>query len=290
LGCGYPENASTIASDVDLVFNGVHLISILGFLGLMGVMTYFVFRYHKKVYKEKSAYIPHNALAELLWTVIPTFIFVGIAIWGWYVYKKQMDFPQNAEVIKVVGKQWDWEYKYKTKDDLEFSTTRVMYVPVNTPVIVELTSVDVLHSFFIPSFRVKKDAVPGIRTRLWFEATKTGDFQIFCTEFCGTSHSRMDGIVRVVHPERYQEWLAREGKEANISDPVALGERHFNAKGCTSCHSIDGSKLIGPSLLGLWNKDSESLRMVQEQLPTQNILENQFYILIKRLLKVIQLR
>jgi cytochrome c oxidase subunit 2 len=256
LGMWNPEAASTYASDVDTVFNGVFVISIVSFMGLMGVMTYFIFRYHKKVYKEKAAYIPHNTLAEALWTIIPTFIFVGIAVWGWVVYDTQVSVPDNAMKMKIVGKQWDWEYKY-AHNGLNFSTTGIMYVPVNTPVEVELTSVDVIHSFFIPSFRIKQDAVPGIRTRMWFEATKKGDFQVFCTEYCGTSHSRMGGTVRVVSKERFNQWISREAEEANISDPVALGERHFNAKGCTSCHAIDGSRLIGPPLNGLWGKNRE---------------------------------
>jgi cytochrome c oxidase subunit 2 len=251
-----PEQASTYAGDVDLVFNFILVISILGFVGLMGVMTYFVIRYHKNVTDEKSAYIPHNSLAEALWTIIPTIIFVGIAIWGWYVYKVQVAMPEDARVIKVVGKQWDWEFKY-SHQDLNFSTTGIMMVPVNEKIVLEMTSVDVIHSFFVPSFRMKKDVVPGIITRAWFEATKEGDYHIFCTEYCGTAHSKMLATVRVVSKERFQKWLEREANEANISDPVALGERLYNAKGCTSCHNIDGTKLIGPPLNVVWGEKRE---------------------------------
>ena len=202
-GFTLPEQAAKNAHLVDDLYNVVMLLSVLGFLGLMGAMTFFIIRYHKSHNKEKSAYIPHNALAETIWTVIPTIIFVGIAIWGLFAYFEMNTVPKNAYKINVTGKQWLWEFTY-TKDNLQFDTTDVMYVPVNTPVVLEMTATDVLHSFYIPSFRIKRDTVPGMVTRINFTATKKGDFRIFCAEFCGTSHSRMRGIVRVVSKERFE--------------------------------------------------------------------------------------
>ncbi len=247
-----PEQAAQNVHLVDDLYNVVMLLSFLGFFGLMGVMTFFIVRYHR-TQNEKSAYIPHNALAETIWTVVPTIIFVGISIWGLFAYFDMEKVPSNAYKINVTGKQWLWEFTYK-KDNLEFTTTEVMYVPVNKPVVLEMTATDVLHSFYVPSFRVKRDTVPGMITRVNFTATKKGDFKIYCTEFCGTSHSRMRGIVRVVSEERFNKWINREVKEANISDPIELGSRLF-IRNCATCHNIDSSKKIGPGLAGLFGSE-----------------------------------
>lgn len=247
-GFTLPEQAATSAYLVDDLYNVVMLLSIVGFFGLMGVMTFFIVRYHRSQ-NEKSAYIPHNALAETIWTVIPTIIFVGIGIWGVIAFLQMEKIPDNAYKINVTGKQWLWEFTYK-KDNLEVVTTDVMYVPVNTPVVLDMTATDVLHSFYVPSFRIKRDTVPGLITKVNFTATRKGDFKIYCTEFCGTSHSRMRGIVRVVSQKRFDKWLNREIKEANISDPVELGSRLF-VRNCATCHNVDSSTKIGPGLAGL---------------------------------------
>lgn len=253
-GFSLPEQASTQAYLVDDIYNVVMLLSIVGFFGLMGAMTYFIVRYHRTS-SEKSAYIPHNALAETLWTVIPTIIFLGIGFWGLWAYY-QMDTPvANAMKINVTGKQWMWEFTYK-KGDKEVDVADVMYIPVNTPIELSMTSVDVLHSFYVPSFRVKRDTVPGMKTRTSFTATKKGDFRIYCAEFCGTSHSRMRGLVRVVSKERFDRWLNREIKEANITDPIELGSRIYS-RNCATCHSLSEKVIIGPGFEGLWGSKRE---------------------------------
>lgn len=254
-GFTLPEQASTTAHLVDDLYSIVMILSIVGFVGLMAAMTFFVVRYHRSN-NEKSAYIPHNTLAETIWTVIPTIIFVGIGIWGLIAYYKMNEIPDDAYKVKVTGKQWMWEFTYN-RDGKEASVSDVMYIPVNTPILLDMTSVDVLHSFYVPSFRVKRDTVPGMRTKITFTATKEGDYQIYCAEFCGTSHSRMRGTVRVVSQERFNKWLNYEIKEANISDPVELGARQFARKGCASCHSIDGSTIVGPTLKGIWGRTSK---------------------------------
>ncbi|MCT4641094.1 MAG: cytochrome c oxidase subunit II [Bacteriovoracaceae bacterium] len=255
LGFMMPDRAAVNAHLVDDLYYFVFILSIVGLVGLMGVMVFFIVRYHRSQ-NDKSAYIPHNALAETIWTVVPTIIFVGIAVWGLIAFYEAEKKDPNALEIKVTGKQWMWEFGYK-KGNLEANITDVMYVPINTPVHLDMTSTDVLHSFFVPSFRIKRDTVPGMRTKLNFTATKLGDFQIFCAEFCGTAHSKMRGIVRVVSKKRFQRWLNREIKEANISDPVELGSRLFARKGCTSCHSVESNTIIGPGLKGLWGAKRE---------------------------------
>lgn len=253
-GFTLPEQASTKAYLVDDLYNFVMILSIVGFIGLMTAMTFFIIRYHR-TQSEKSAYIPHSALAETLWTVIPTILFVGIGIWGVWAYVAAEKVPENAYKINVTGKQWLWEFRY-TSNGKQFETTDVMYVPVNTPVLLEMTSIDVLHSFYVPSFRVKRDTVPGARSRINFTATRKGDFKVFCAEYCGTSHSRMRGTIRVVSKERFEKWVNREIKEANITDPVELGSRVFS-RNCATCHSVGENRIIGPGLGNKWGQTRE---------------------------------
>lgn len=251
-GFTLPEQAATSAYLVDDLYNAVMALSVIGFFGLMGVMVFFIVRYHRSQ-SEKSAYIPHNALAETVWTVIPTIIFVGIGVWGVVAFLQMEKVPDNAYKINVTGKQWMWEFTYK-KDNLEVNTMDVMYVPVNVPVVLDMTSTDVLHSFYVPSFRIKRDTVPGMKTRVNFTATRKGDFKIYCTEFCGTSHSRMRGIVRVVSQKRFDKWLNREIKESNITDPIELGARLFT-RNCSACHNVDTSVKIGPGLANMFGSE-----------------------------------
>lgn len=258
-GGSLPVQASANAHLVDDLYNVVMVLNFIGFFGLMGVMTYFVVRYHKSN-NDKSAYIPHNAMAETIWTVVPTIIFVAIAVWGLWAFYENERVPENALEVKVTGKQWVWEFGYTNDAGYEVTTNEVMYIPINTPIVTDMTSVDVLHSFFIPSFRVKRDTVPGMRTKVTFTATKLGDFKIFCAEYCGTSHSRMRGTVRVVTKERFNKWLNFEVQQKKFlaeAKPWERGQKLFNSKGCASCHSVNGSALIGPSLKGLWGANRQ---------------------------------
>lgn len=256
-GLTLPEQASHNAHIVDDLYNSIMLISVIGFIGLMGVMLYFIVRYHK-TQNDKSAYIPHNAFAETLWTVIPTIIFVAIAVWGLWGYYAREYYPEDAMKVKVTGRQWYWEFGYQSSEGYDFTVNDIMYVPVGKTIMAEMTSTDVIHSFFVPSFRVKKDTVPGLRTRVSFTPTKEGDFTIFCAEFCGTSHSRMRGLVRVVSQARYNKWMEHKVSEAKFlktAKPADRGAKIVAQKGCTSCHDLTGKHLIGPTLLGIFGTE-----------------------------------
>src|SRR5690554_5947538 len=209
-GWSLPERASTNAYLMDDVYNATMLLSFVGFFGLMAVMVYFVVRYHRSQ-NDKSAYIPHHALAETLWTIIPAVIFVSIAVWGVWAYFENEVYPEDAMVVKVTGKQWLWEYTYE-KDGKQFSTINTMYLPMGKPVVFDMTSTDVIHSVFIPSIRAKRDTVPGMRTRISFTPNKEGDYAIYCAEYCGTSHSAMRGVMKVVEPARFERWMDRQIK------------------------------------------------------------------------------
>lgn len=248
-----PEQASNHAPAVDSLYTFIMWVSVIGFIGLMGAMLYFMVKYKRRSEHDQVAYITHNHQLEFLWSFIPMIIFVGIAIWGWRVYSVMERAPEDSKTIYVTGRQWQWSYKYDTGVEI----TDDLIVPVGTNVKLDMTSTDVLHSFYVPSFRVKKDVVPGMRTKLWFNATKVGEFRIFCAEYCGTAHSKMFGYVKVISKADYKKWMdAKVYERANRKLTLAeLGQELYNKKGCTTCHSVDGSNKIGPSLKGLWQKN-----------------------------------
>lgn len=251
-GFTLPEQASSIASSVDDVYNFIMAISLVGFVLLMGAMFYFMWKYRRKSDNDKTAYITHNNTLEFLWSFIPMVIFVGMAVWGWQVYREMERAPAGAKTIYVTGRQWQWSYKYdngvEVNDDL--------IVPIGTDIKLDMISTDVLHSFFVPSFRIKKDVVPGMRTTLWFRATKMGEFRIFCAEFCGTAHSKMYGYVKVLSKSDFEKWMEKKSYEkSNRKESLAdTGKRLYINKGCKACHSVDGKSGIGPSLKGIWEK------------------------------------
>lgn len=246
-----PDQASTIAADVDLLYNFVTWLSIVASVAVLGTMIYFAFRYRRKSKDDQTPYIHGSNKLELAWTIIPAIVFLAIAVWGALVYHKMDNPPENAFAIHATGKQWFWEFTYgngkKAVNDLR--------VPVGRPIVMQMTSSDVLHSFFVPSFRVKKDVVPGYRTQLWFTPTKTGEFNLFCAEYCGTNHSGMLGKVIVMRESQFDEWYhqVEEGQKT----PVDLGADLFKSKGCFSCHSTDGSRLVGPSLKSVFGRQTE---------------------------------
>jgi cytochrome c oxidase subunit 2 len=247
-----PEQASNHAAAVDTLYTFIMWLSWIGLIGLMGVMVYFMVKYRRRTDNDKTAYITHNHKLEFIWSFVPMLIFVGIAIWGWRVYSDMQRAPKDAMTVYVTGRQWQWTYQYQ--NGVEIADDLV--VPVNTPISLDMTSTDVLHSFYVPSFRVKKDVVPGMRTTLWFSATKVGDFRIFCAEYCGTAHSRMYGYVKVLSQADYKTWMDKKAyeKKHQKKSLAELGEDVYKKKGCTTCHSVDGTSKIGPTLKGLWDK------------------------------------
>lgn len=245
--------ASQSASEVDLVFNAITWISIIGFLGLMLVMLYFMIKYARKSENDKTAYIPGSHTLEALWTFIPMFIFLAIAGWGWWVYYKMRVEPENAHTIYVTGKQWSWAFTFSAGGKT-INTLNEIVVPVNKTVMLDMTSQDVLHSFYLPAFRIKKDVAKGMRSKLWFTPESVGEYRIFCAEYCGTTHSGMTGYVKVVSQSDYDRWIDERVNEANAlaGNLSELGRKTYEVKGCTACHKTDETVLLGPGLKGIW--------------------------------------
>ncbi len=251
-----PIQASEWAAKVDWLNNVITWISVFCIVVITGVMVFFAVKYRRREGDGDGPYIVDDHLLETVWTVVPTIICMAIFAYGYIVYKDMRNYPANALEINVTGSKWRWDFQYTNGK----KTTSEVVVPVGRAVRFIMTSKDVLHSFFVPSMRVKEDVVPGTYQYLWFSPTKTGEFPIFCAEYCGLQHSGMLATLRVVSPEEFEDYLndRTEGEKPQLS-PIELGKLTFSPKGkaCTQCHSIDGTKILGPSLKGLFGREVE---------------------------------
>lgn len=245
-----PTAATEIARDVNSLYTFLLWASFVSCAILIGGMIYFVFKYKRKSNNDKTAYITHNTFLEFLWSFIPLVIFLFVFAWGWIIYHDMRKMPENALEIHVYGKQWAWTAEYKNG----VKATELV-VPVNQPVKLIMTSEDVIHSFYVPSFRIKQDVVPGRYTALWFNADKLGEFHVFCTEFCGVSHSGMITKLKVVSKEDFDKWLIEESEVGSL--PLAQrGAKIFQIKACASCHNVDNPVAkVGPSLYKILGAD-----------------------------------
>lgn len=279
LGGSIPIAASEVAQSWDTLYIFLFWVSIAFCVIVFGSMLWFAIQYRQRP-GHKATYITHHTLLEVVWTVVPTILVVGIFVWGWVVYKDMVEAPADAYEVRVIGKRWDWTFQYEDGR----TSVNELYVPVNTPIKLLITAqrADVLHSFFIPNFRVKKDAVPGRFSYVYFKPNIIGSHQVFCTEYCGTSHSAMLAKVYVVSQEDFDRWWA--GEKIEIPPPVGIGDIQYasasgavlsgevqkpkmdlvqvgeqltKTKGCVACHNATGEKLIGPTYKGLWGSEVE---------------------------------
>lgn len=270
-----PDQASTTAASVDNLFMAITWIGVFFFLLITILTLYFAKKYRRRSPDEVTPHLTHHLKLEIVWTVIPSLILMVLFFWGFYGYINAQVAPANAIEIQAVGKKWVWTFEYpdgtRTLNDL--------HVPLNRPVRVVLTSEDVIHSFFVPSFRVKKDAVPGRYTEVWFTATQPGVHQLFCTEYCGKGHSDMLGKIHVDDEATYQKWLV-EGDESLKTMPLPeLGKMVYENRGCSTCHSLDGSRGQGPSWKGIYGQQHKmsdgSVVTVDHNYLRESILEPQ---------------
>jgi cytochrome c oxidase subunit 2 len=274
-----PEVASNLASKVDGVLWVITLLSLVFFVLITVLLVFFAIKYRRRSENDETPYITGSEPLEIIWTVIPSVLLILIFIYGFVVFKDMKSPPKDAVEITVTGKQWLWTFDYYNGK----KTLNELYVQQNRPVRLVMKADDVLHSFFVPAFRMKQDLLPGRYTQLWFTPTKIGTFDLFCAEYCGTGHSAMLGKVIVMSPEAYSIWEkggeAEEGGAVASLPPAERGEKIYKEKGCNACHSVDGTVLVGPSFKGLVGHDVEleggSTVTADENYIRQSILEPQ---------------
>ena len=263
-----PPAASTIAEGVDRLHFFLTGITLLFTAIIFGLILYFMVKYRRQSADERPPEIEGSLPLEITWTLIPTLLSAVVFIWASSLYFRNSRPPSAATEIFVVGKQWMWHIQHP-EGPREINE---LHVPVGVPVKLTMTSEDVIHDFYIPAFRVKKDAIPGRYSSLWFQATKTGTYHIFCGQYCGPEHSEMIGWVFVMSPTDYAAWLAGGARNESMAQ---AGERLFNQLGCVTCHVVDGTGR-GPSLVGLYGKPeklrSGEMRVVDEALIRQAIV------------------
>ena len=239
-----PEQASTIAPRVDALFLFVLGVAVF-FAGLIFVsIVYLAVKYRRRADAAAPKLIAGSLALELLWTVIPLGLTMVMFVWGALLFVEIQNPPADALEIIAVGKQWMWKMQHPDGHQ----EINELHVPIGRRIKLTMTSEDVIHSFFVPAFRIKMDVLPGRYTTAWFEATRPGRYRLFCAEFCGTQHSGMIGSVTVLELSEYESWLS--GRAVGTST-AKMGESLFQRLGCASCHRPDGA-VPAPSLVGLF--------------------------------------
>jgi cytochrome c oxidase subunit 2 len=250
------EQGSDFAYKVDFAHDVVTIISIICTVLIVGVMLYFAVIYRQRDGKDhETPAIEGNNTLEVLWTVFPTLVCIWVAWLGYDSFVSLRSPPSDAMEINVTGRKWAWDFQYKNGK----KTTGELVVPVDEPVKLVMTSKDVLHSFFVPVMRTKADVIPGRYTYEWFRPIKTGDFQVFCTEYCGNSHSGMLSRLKVLPKAEFERWLADDTEARKLASlkPSDLGKQLYVSKQCVTCHSLDGSPRVGPSWLKIFGKEGK---------------------------------
>ncbi len=253
-----PSQGSYLAGRTDQLFYFLFWMSLFFVLLIFGLMLFFSIRYRRNNPVNRSINMKgHNAL-EIAWTVIPLLLNMVIFGWSTVLYQKLTYIPKDALEVYVVGKQWMWKLQHVEGP----RENNELHVPVGKPVRLIMISQDVIHSFFLPEFRLKRDVLPGYYESLWFQVDKPGEYNLFCAEYCGTEHSRMRGRIIALSADDYGQWLATN---ATNTPPAVAGGHLFQSLGCRQCHQQENGK--APDLHGIFGRESvlEPTRKVDEQ-------------------------
>lgn len=260
------SGSSSFVEGVDTAFFVIIGISLIFLIGITFGMVYFSIKYNKKK-NPKAKPTKENAKLEIIWTVIPTILVLGMFYFGWVGYRPMKSIPKGAIPIKATGKMWSWSFEYENG-----KWDSLLYVPINKAVRLDLYSPDVNHSLYIPAFRIKQDVIPGIPNQMWFKAEKLGEYNIFCAEYCGLRHSYMLSKVRVLSEEEYNKWY---NTKQVVDENMMAGEMVIKKHGCVACHTTDGSKLVGPSFKGVFN----TMRKVEEDGQIKEVKADETYLI-----------
>src|SRR5215468_3372078 len=240
----WPARAATTAGQVDALYIFLVLLSAFMSAAIFIMILVFATKYRRRRGHEAEQ-IEGSTPLEITWSVIPLGIFIFIFVWGAVIFFRERMPPAGASEVYVVAKQWMWKLQHE-EGQREINE---LHVPLGRDVKMIMTSQDVIHSFYVPAFRIKQDVLPGRYTVAWFHPTKAGTYHLFCAEYCGTSHSGMVGSVVVMEPKDYEAWLTGGGNQ-----PLTVtGERLFSELGCVTCHRTD-TQGRGPNLVGVFGK------------------------------------
>ena len=238
--------ASNSANTVDTAFSYILVIEVVLLVLVTSAMVLFVIRYNRRK-RGTPSNIEGNMLLEIAWTVIPTLIVLVMFYIGWKSFDVIRRVPKEEMTINVTARQWSWHFSYENGKQSD-----TLNIPVGKPIKMLLTSEDVIHSFYIPAFRIKEDCVPKMQTYLWFTAKEVGSYDIFCTEYCGIGHSGMVSKVVVLPEKDFETWYASAAAGEKVD-----GRKVLEDKGCLGCHTVDGTKKIGPTFKGLYGSTVE---------------------------------
>jgi cytochrome c oxidase subunit 2 len=250
-------DASNFVSTYNTAFYVIAGISLFLLIGLTLTMLYFIFRYNRK--KNKTATQNEgNTRLEIIWTVTPVLLVLVMFYYGWAGWKPMTKAPKEALNVQSVARMWSFSFIYengKQSPDL--------VVPINTPIKINLVSLDVIHSLYIPAFRVKSDMIPGREKVMWFLPQREGEYDLYCAEYCGLQHSYMNSTVKVISKDSFDSWYADTSAVVNVaaeSLPGSEGLSIMVSQGCNACHSSDGSKILGPTYLNLFGEQQVVIR------------------------------
>ncbi len=245
-----PKASSTLAPGVDHAWDVVMWVSVFFFVIVIGTMAYFMWKYRRRTDKDETSTVDHSAKLEITWTILPLVIVMGLFFVGLSGFMNASVAPSDSYEVQVTGERWLWTFIYPNG---AISPSRLV-VPKGKPVRMVMSSKDVIHSFYVPEFRIKRDVIPGQYTSIWFEATEVGKYTLECAEYCGTGHSDMLATIEVMEPEQFKQWLESAGGDKSLP-PAKRGEALFNKWQCSACHALDGSRKVGPSFKGLYGRE-----------------------------------
>ena len=245
-------HASNFVKGVDTAFLVILGISFFFLVVLTIVMIWFIYKYNRKR-NPRATQIHGSTTLEIIWTVVPFILVLIMFYYGWAGWKPMTKAPKDAMEITVYGRMWNFSFEYDNG-----KRTDTLYLPKDKPVKLNLVAMDVLHSLYIPAFRVKQDMVPGMENNfMWFEPQREGTYEMYCAEYCGLQHSYMYTYVKVMEESAFNDWVQDTTMvaAAEIDSPTATGKRIMQNIGCFACHTLDGTRLVGPTFKGLWGAE-----------------------------------
>jgi cytochrome c oxidase subunit 2 len=253
-----PDAASVTTRSVDWTFYFILWTCILLFFVVVLPVAWFAIKYRRKHEGQLAlSQVDHHHKLELAWTLLPCIYLAFLFYWGFVGFVDLYTAPMAAKTLRVTGQKWMWSVQYPDDGITVSGQGAVIGVEINKPVQLTMVSQDVIHSFFVPNFRVKQDVLPGRYSTLWFEPTQVGEFPVFCTEYCGDQHSNMLAKIKVMESADYQAWIAKKkGEDLGLS-PIDLGKKLFVSKACNACHTVDGTPKLAPSFKGIYGHMTE---------------------------------